>query len=141
MLLFLETSPVLKHSWFRSSPSGCLKKMNIYFSFDLHITQKRSSDPEVFYRKATPQSLAWQDQSLVRKFQVAGLQIYLESTPSPLFSERFSEWLQTTYMTNKIRRQQTNAWGTNKLLDNLSLIIVNFEHGIACWVEYTIPLV
>ena len=42
---------------------------------------------------------------------------------------------------NKIRRQQTNALGTNKLLDNLTLIVVNFEHGIACWVEYMIHLV
>ena len=34
------------------------EKMNSYFSFDLHITQKRSSDPEIFCRKATPPNVS-----------------------------------------------------------------------------------
>ena len=54
---FLETSPVLKHSLLRGSPSGCLKQMNSYFPSDLHITQKRSSDLKLFCRKATPQNV------------------------------------------------------------------------------------
>ena len=29
----------------------------------------------------------------------------------------------------------------NYILDNLSVIFINFEHAIACWVEYIIPLV
>ena len=42
---------------------------------------------------------------MVTKFQVAGFEIYLESTPPPLFSEWFSEWLQTTQMTYKIKSE------------------------------------
>ena len=33
-------------------------------------------------------------------------------------------------------KRQANAWGTNKLLDNSSLIIVNSEHYIVTLVKY-----
>ena len=61
---------------------------------------KKKQRPRSFLQKGySAKRLAWQGHFMGRKFQVSGFQIYLESTPSPLFSE----WLQTTYMTYKIK--------------------------------------
>ena len=65
---------------------------------------KKKQRPRSFLQKGySARRLAWQGHFMVRKFQVSGFQIYLESTPLPLFSKWFSEWLQTTYMTYKIK--------------------------------------
>ena len=81
------------------------KNEQLLFIWFTYYTKKKQRPRNFLQKGYSAKCLVWQSHFLVRKFQVSGFQIYLKSTPSPLFSESFSEWLQTTYMTYKIKEE------------------------------------
>ena len=96
--LFSETSPALKKSLLRALNLIVLKKMNSCFVVDTLIEflvlfttkdEKKLSRQSFLERHYSEKCQIGQSPFLVRKFQVAGLQICLEGTSSPLLFRCF----------------------------------------------------
>ena len=111
----------------------------------LQSTWKRSSHLEVFHGDAVLINFTRGRRALstlLGKFHVTGTQL----TPSPVFSIDFANLLHSqnqlkilttafvcfcqkliTWMKKQTYTRQANKWGSNKLLDNYSLISINSE--------------